>query len=76
MKSENWYWPLGIIAALGFLLGYQVKVTRQDAMKQKFIAWDDDALRFAHDKVREKRLLGTVANYAIIGVIVLYFLLR
>ncbi len=77
MKSENtWYWPIGVFAAIGAYAGYQVNASRKRSLDQKFASWDDDALKFAHDKVREKRILGKIATYLLIAAVVLYFVLR
>ncbi|MBN8442194.1 MAG: hypothetical protein J0M28_10935 [Thauera sp.] len=77
MKSENtWYWPIGVFAALSGYAGYRVNASRRKNLEQKFATWDDDGLKFAHDKVREKRILSKIATYLLIAVVVLYFVLR
>jgi hypothetical protein len=77
MKSEaTWYWPIGVFAAAGAFAGYRVNATRKKQLELKFATWDDDALKFAHDKVREKRILSKVATYLLYAAAVFYFLLR
>lgn len=77
MKSEGaWYWPIGVFAALGVYAGYRVNASRKKNLQQKFASWDDDALKFAHDKVREKRMLSKIARYFLIAAVVLFFVLR
>lgn len=77
MKSEGtWYWPIGVFAAAGAYAGYRVNTSRKKQLEEKFATWDDDALKFAHDKVREKRLLSKVATYLLVAAAVLYFVLR
>lgn len=77
MKSEStWYWPIGVFAAISAYAGYRVNASRKRSLEQKFATWDDDAFKFAHDKVREKRVLSKIATYLLIAVVVLYFVLR
>jgi len=76
MKSEQWYWPLGFITAMAFFVGYFVNGVRKTKLTQKLEVWDDDDLKFAHDKVREKRILRKMGNYLLLAVVALFFLTR
>lgn len=69
-------WPGITLMVISALVGWTVGASWKDSRRQAIWAYDDDELRNAYDKLRDKRLRSYVFWCVAIGLVVAYLLFK
>lgn len=67
-------WPIAVIFVVSAAIGWVVGSFRKDALKHQIWSYDDDVLKYHHDRMSRRKLLSNVVFIAAAALVAGYLL--